>query len=121
MKRVEAQLFQVPIQERPAISADALKPLPAPIPGPPDGSSQRDSATLVKTAADARWVIFILGHREAASAAERNNLGCAYGRVGEWGTAAATFAAAAKAATAEEKAVIRHNRGIADAAAALDA
>jgi hypothetical protein len=114
------ELLDAPVHERPPISADSLHAFPANIAGPPDGTTQRDSAVLVKTEQGARWVIFIVSRLKKPSVAQLNNLGCAYGRIPDWKKAKATFAEAAKQAEGEQKRRITQNRNVAEAAAGLD-
>jgi hypothetical protein len=115
---LRVEMLDAPVHERPKISADSLQPLPAPVPKPPPGDGTLPSEDLVKTEDGANWVIFVLAGSAAASAAELNNLGCAYGRINDWKTAEATFTSALAKAPDEKK--IEQNLNVAKAAVAAD-
>jgi hypothetical protein len=118
--QLRVEMLDASVHERPIISADSLHRLPARIPEPPPGDGTLASEELVKTKDGANWVIFVLAGSTDASAAQLNNLGCAYGRIDDWKTAEATFKRALEVATDEDKPKIQQNLNVAQAAVAAD-
>ena len=117
---LKSEMLSAPVHDRPKLSADSLEALPATVPAPPPGTGEIAAKDLVKTEDGARWVIFVLAGEADLGAAKLNNLGCAYGRIGDWQTAEAKFKLALAKAGPTQKDRIAQNLNVAKAAVAAD-